>query len=246
MGFGVLVGLLLALWSQIGGYVRFETFLLHRQDLVGLVERNFAVALLGFIAIYAGIVMLSAPIASPLTLIGGSLFGWAYGAAAAVIGASLGAIGLFLLARGLLHEYFARRTEAWLGRLRAEFHADAASYLLILRVTPIFPFAVVNLAAALLGARLSTYAWTTVVGILPGTTAYALTGAGLGAVLDAEAARLLACRAAGATDCRASLHLSGLVSPELVWGLAGLATVMILSLIGRKWLRRGAAGTPQV
>ena len=58
----------------------------------------------------------------------------------------------------------------------------------MLRLVPIFPFFVVNIAPAFLGVRTSLYVATTFIGIMPGTFVYASVGSGLGAILDAGGA----------------------------------------------------------
>lgn len=235
---GLFLAILAAAWLGLGPLLRLETFLLHKQVLSQFVADRMALAMLAYAVLYIVVVAFSLPFALPLSLIGGVLFGWFAGSILTAVAATIGAVLLFLAARGLFHAYFVRKTESWLGGMRREFHADAAPYLLLLRLTPLFPFAVVNLAAALLGARLGTYLWTTFVGILPGTIAFTLTGAGLGNVLEQEAESYRSCLAAGRVGCRADLDPSTLISRELILGLAALGLVMILSILAKRILRR--------
>ena len=78
-----------------------------------------------------------------------------------------------------------RRAGPWIGRLEAGFRENALSYLLVLRLVPLFPFWLVNLVPAFLGVPLTTYALGTFVGIIPGSFVYASVGNGLGSVFDA-------------------------------------------------------------
>lgn len=229
-----------AMWLGLGGILDLEAILRHRATLVDLVDRHFAAAAALYLLVYGVVVLFALPMTLVMTLLGGWLFGPLWGAVFAVLAATAGAIALFVLARGLLHDHFVRVSGPLMNRLRAEFHAETASYLLILRLAPVFPFFVVNLASALLGARLSTYIWTTFFGILPGTVAYTLAGAGFGAVLEQEAARLAACAAAAIGPCTARLDAGALVSRQVLVALAALAAVTALSMVARRWLRRGA------
>ena len=158
----------------------------HRGTLLAWVSQNYAAALAGYMLIYALFVALSLPAAAPLTLAGGFLFGWLAGGLAAVFAATLGAVAIFLLARTALAEPLAHRAGPWLDRLRAGFKEDAVGYLLFLRLVPAFPFWLVNLAPALLGVSLRDYVVATFIGIIPGTFALALTGAGLDSVLAGD------------------------------------------------------------
>ncbi len=72
-----------------------------------------------------------------------------------------------------------------LRKLEEGFGENAFSYMLVLRLVPIFPFFLVNLAPAFLGVRLGTYVLATFIGIMPGTFVFASLGNGLGAVFDA-------------------------------------------------------------
>mgnify|MGYP001766001514 CR=1 FL=1 len=229
------------MWLGLGGVFDLEAILRHRATLVDLVDRHFAAAAVLFLLAYIVVVGFALPMTLVMTLLGGWLFGALWGSVLTAVAATTGAIALFVLARGLLHDHFVRSSGPLMNRLRAGFHAEAASYLLILRLAPVFPFFVVNLASALLGARLSTYIWTTFFGILPGTVAYTLAGAGFGAVLEQEAARLTACAAAGTGPCLARLEAGALVSRQVLVALAALAGVTALSILARRWLRRGAA-----
>ena len=239
LGLGAII--LVTAWLGLGSVLRLELLLSHIDDFSAFIRKHVVVAGLLYILAYAAVVALSVPIALPMTLIGGSLFGAVAGSALTAVAATLGAVALFLAARGLLHDYFMRRSAGWLERLRSRFVADAASYLLMLRLAPVFPFAMVNLAAALLGTPFRTYLWTTFFGILPGTIAYTLTGAGLGGVLTAEAARLKACQMQADQVCRATLDLKALISRDVILGLAALGVVMVVSVAARRILQRNRA-----
>ena len=141
-------------------------------------------ATLAFVVVYAGATALSLPGALFLTMAGGFLFGTWLGGLLSVIGATSGAVVLFLIARSSLGAALRDRAGPWLMRLEAGFRRDAFSYLLVLRLVPLFPFWLVNLVPALLDVPLSTFALATFVGIIPGGLVYASVGSGLGAVLD--------------------------------------------------------------
>ncbi len=129
----------------------------NRDALGAFIDAKLPLALLAFVALYAVTVALSVPGAAVLTLAGGLLFGWLLGGIASVIGATLGAVVVFVIARSALSEVLAARAGPWLDRFREGFKQDAFSYLLFLRLVPIFPFWLVNLAPGLLGVSFATY-----------------------------------------------------------------------------------------
>jgi uncharacterized membrane protein YdjX (TVP38/TMEM64 family) len=111
------------------------------------------------------------PGAAVLTLAGRFLFGWFWGGLASMIAATIGAVLVFLIARTALGEPLAARAGPWLAKLRQGFQEGAFNYLLFLRLVPIFPFWLVNLAPALLGVSFWTYTLATIIGIIPGSFA---------------------------------------------------------------------------
>ena len=112
------------------------------------------------------------------------------------------------------------------------------SYLLFLRLVPAFPFAVVNLAPALLGVPLSTYVIGTFIGIIPGTAAYSIAGAGLGSVVEAQNKVYNACLAAkGEANCEYSIDFSAHVTKELV--IAGVALGFVALIpVAYNWYKK--------
>ena len=112
-------GLILAMgWQR---YLTLQELVLRREALRAAIAGHPLLALVVFMAIYAGTVALSLPGGAVLTLAGGFLFGWFWGGLASIVAAALGAIIVFLVARSALGEPFAARAGPWLGRLRQGF-----------------------------------------------------------------------------------------------------------------------------
>ena len=145
---------------------------------------------------------LSLPAGAYLTIIGGILFGTLFGGLAAIIGASIGAIVIFCIARSALGEQLVRKAGSAAAKAAQGFRENAFSYLLFLRLVPIFPFWLVNLVSAVCGLRLTTFAAGTVLGIMPATFVFASVGSGLASVVTAQEHSYKACLAAGRADCR--------------------------------------------
>jgi uncharacterized membrane protein YdjX (TVP38/TMEM64 family) len=225
-------------WFGGLSYFTLQKLAEHRETLLTWVSQNYAVALAGYIAVYALIVALSLPAAAPLTLAGGFLFGWLAGGLATVIAATLGAVIVFILARTALSEPLARRAGPWLDKLRAGFQEDAIGYLLFLRLVPAFPFWLVNLAPALLGVSLRDYIVATSIGIIPGTFAFALAGAGLGSVLVAHHEAYVSCMARNPVPaaCSFGLDPSSLLTPKLLIAFAALGAIALIpAMVKRFW-----------
>ena len=146
--------------------------------LQNLVQENFLLVLIGFIALYAVLTVFMLP-ASILTVASGFLFGTLVGAPAVVLGATIGACALFIAAKTSLQETLKGVAGPFIEKMEKEYNESPFSYLFTLRLIPVFPFAVANIAPALLGAKFKDYLITTAIGIIPGTVAYSLIGNGL-------------------------------------------------------------------
>ena len=176
-------------------YLTIQALAENRETLRGYIDGNIFLSLLGFIALYVVVVALSLPGGAVLTVAGGFLFGWFIGGVASIIGATIGATIVFLIARITMSDALAARAGPFLSRFRQGFQQDAFSYLLFLRLVPIFPFWLVNLAPGLLGVGFWTYVVTTLLGIVPGTFAFSLAGSGLDSVIEAQQAAYQSCLA---------------------------------------------------
>lgn len=205
----------------LGHYVSLEALREHRQVLVQWAAQAGIAAWLTYAALYALIAACSIPLGALATIVGGFLFGPASGAGCAVVGATAGATVLFLAARHAFADYLRAKAGPAIRRMERGFNENAFSYTLFLRLVPVFPFFLVNLAPAFLGVRLSTYVLATAIGIIPGTVVYALVGDGLGAVLDAGR----------------DLDLGIIFAPRFLAPIVGLALLALLP-VAYKLLRR--------
>lgn len=220
-------------------YLSFKTIGLNYEALQAFISENLIVALLIYMAAYIAVVALSLPGGLIMTLAGGLLFGWQLGVPATIIAATIGATLIFLIAKSSLGEALAAKAGPWVGKLREGFQQNALSYLLFLRLVPAFPFAVVNLAPALLGVPLRTYVIGTFIGIIPGTAAYSIAGAGLGSVVEAQNKVYNACLAAkGEANCTYTIDFSALVTKELVIAGVALGFVALIPVVYNWYKKR--------
>jgi uncharacterized membrane protein YdjX (TVP38/TMEM64 family) len=211
----------LILFFALGGrrYVAFDTLEAHREALQALVAAHRFVAVLAFIGVYAVMAAFSIPGALVMTVAGGFFFGTLLGAAASVVGATLGGIAVFLVERTALGDLLRDRAGPAVARMRAGFQENALSYLLVLRLIPLFPFWLVNLVPAFLGVSLKVFVLGTTLGIIPGSLVYASVGNGLGAIFQV-----------GDT---ASIK-DAIFAPEVLLPIVGLIALSLLPVIYKK------------
>lgn len=214
----LVAGAALVFALDLDRYLTLDALRSYRGELTRLAAEHRAASLAIYGLCYAAIVALSLPGGAVMTMAGGFLFGIWIGGAVTVVSATAGAIIVFLAARTAFGSLLRHRAESWLVRLERAFRENAASYLLMLRLIPLFPFFVVNLAPAFLGVPLRVFAWTTFIGIIPGTFVYAAVGNGLGAVLDAG----------GDSD------LGVIFRPEILLPLLALAALASLPILHKR------------
>ena len=224
--------------------VTLDMILARYDALRGAVEHNWLTGIALFMLAYAGAVALSLPGASLFTLLSGLLFGWLAGGIATVVAATTGAVLLFLLARTALGPLLSGRAGPRLQKVLDALRADVASYLLFLRLAPVFPFWLVNLAAALLPAPLATFALTTAVGILPGSFAMASAGSALAHVVEKRKVVYDACVASGRHPCSFEIGLRHVLTPEILLSLGALGLLALVPVVLRRMglLKQGRPG----
>ena len=216
----------------------FETLARNHAALRDFIDGHEAVAIAAYVALYVAVVALSIPVGVFLTVTGGLLFGAVIGGTAALLGATTGAICIFLIAKSALGEHLIRRAGPLAEKLARGFRAEAFSYLLFLRLVPIFPFWLINLVPALCGVRLATFAAATALGIVPATFAFAFVGAGLDSVITAQEAAYRSCLATGRADCRLEFHAHAAITPELLTALAALGVLALVPVVVKRLRRR--------
>jgi uncharacterized membrane protein YdjX (TVP38/TMEM64 family) len=223
----VAAGLALGYALGLQDYLSLSFLAEQRQALRSYVDANFLWSAILFLCAYILAVAFSFPAASVLTIFGGFLFGWMIGGALVAIGATVGASMLFLATRSAFGGFLRHRVDGVVKKLADGFRENALGYLFVIRLAPVFPFFVVNIAAALFDISLGRFFLATFFGILPGTFAYAYLGQGVDSVL-------VAAQASGT-----EAQLSDLVTTEITLAFFALALVALIPTVFRQIRKRG-------
>ncbi len=178
------IGALVAFFG-LGGeqYLSLEAIKGNRDNLLAYTENHYLVAILLAILIYTASTAFSIPGATLLSLTVGFLFGRWVGTVVILLAATLGATLVFLAARYLFADTARQKLNSGLAaKLINGFDNNAFNYLLFLRLVPLFPFWLVNLAPAFTPIKVRTYVIGTAIGILPGCFVFANLGQSLGRI----------------------------------------------------------------
>ncbi|KQO71785.1 SNARE associated Golgi family protein [Methylobacterium sp. Leaf87] len=224
--------------SGVAHLLDLDTLLASRAWLTTAVAGNPIGAMAVAALAYVTAVVVSVPASLFLTVLCGFLFGIVPGALIAVASASTGAAIVFSIGRGPASELLQRRAGPRLAGLAEGFRRDAFGYVAFLRLLPIFPFWLTNLAPAAFGVPLRTFLLATIVGLSPGALVYATTGAAIEEVVAAHETAKAACILADGADCGQTLTLRSLITPKMLAGLGALAAFALLSVVLRRRLAR--------
>lgn len=220
----ILAGLVAAYTAGLQDYLTLTVLAEQRDALKAFVAEHRVASILGYFVFYALAVAFAFPAASVLTIFAGFVFGWLIAGILTVFAATTGAAAIFLAARSAFGDVLRKRAGPFAARLADGFAEDAFGYLLVLRLAPVFPFFVVNIAPAFFDIKLRTYMAATFLGIIPGTFAYSWLGQGLDSVIVAAAGR--------------EISIADLVTPEITIAFLGLAIVAAIPTIVRKFRAR--------
>jgi uncharacterized membrane protein YdjX (TVP38/TMEM64 family) len=205
-------------------YVSLRMLKENRRILADWVGQSGAMALVAYILAYTLVTAFSIPGGAVMTIAGGFLFGPWLGGALSVVGATVGATVLFIAARYAFADLLRARAGPAIRKMEDGFRENAFSYMLFLRFIPVFPFFLVNLAAAFLGVKLRTYVIGTLIGIIPGTFVYASLGDGFSAIVEKGG----------------EIDLGIIFEPRFLLPIVGLAVLALAPVVYKKLRGRRA------
>lgn len=214
----IAVGLGVFFALDLDRFVSLDALRANRELLTQFATDYGVLALIGYALVYAVMIIVVPPSGTVMTLAGGFMFGWLYGGLSTVFGATVGATALFLAARTAFGDLLRERAGPAVQRMRDGFERNAVSYMLFLRLVPVFPFFIVNLAPAFLGVPPRVYIVTTFLGIIPGTFVYASLGAGLGDLIGEE-----------------TIDLGLIFEPRYLLPILGLAILALVPIVIKKF-----------
>lgn len=214
----LVIAIVAAFYFRLDHYLSFAALAQHQSELTAWVNAHYLLSVLSFMAIYIGAVSLSLPGALFLTLVGGFLFGNILGTLYVVVSATIGATLIFMIVQYSLGNWLAQKAHQWVFKMQAGFQKNALSYMLFLRLIPLFPFWVVNIVPAVLNIPTSIFMIATFFGIIPGSFVYVTLGNGLSHLLAEGQAP----------------DLGLIFSPQVLLPILGLALLSLAPIVYKK------------
>lgn len=225
----------------VGEYLSLSNIIRLRSALVGFVEDEALLATSAYVAVYMLAVIFSVPGGSVFTIVGGIMFGGIVGGLITTVGAVLGSLGVFLVARTALAGWTRRRLSQLGPRTKAiaeGFRENAFSLLIVLRLIPVMPYWASNALPAIFGVSAATFVIATTIGLLPWTVSFAFFGAALDDIVAAQEAANPGCAEAGTCEVSVSVFSSPSVLTGFVIALLALVPVGVHGWRRRRRLAR--------
>ena len=174
----VLILAIIGLFYLLGGpeYLNLNTIKQQQLALQSGFESEPLFFVLSFATVYILVTALSLPVATLLTLLAGSIFGFVYGLIIVSFTSTIGATLAFLTARFVLRDQLQQRYSEQLKKINAGFAKEGGSYIFALRLVPVFPFFVINLVMGLLPVKTRIFYLFSQIGMLPGTAVFVFAG----------------------------------------------------------------------
>jgi uncharacterized membrane protein YdjX (TVP38/TMEM64 family) len=179
--------------------------------LKALYENHSLMVIAGYFVIYVLTTSLSLPGASPLGIAGGALFGFWTATIVVSFASSIGATLACFVSRYLLMDWIQNKFGAKITKVNEGIEKEGAFYLFTLRLIPVFPFWLINLAMGLTKMSLVKFYWVSQIGMLPGTMVFVNAGKELAKIESVK----------------------GIISPSLIisFALIGIFPITVRKLI---------------
>lgn len=196
---------------HLGEYISFESIKTSQAIIKSWTDTHYFAAVGLFILIFTLLIAATIPGATFLTLVSGFLFG-PIGVLYSIAGTTLGGLVLFYAVRLSIGAHIALKSKGWLKVFEAGFNKNAFQYILMLRLFPIFPCWISNIASGALNVPVKTFVIATIIGVTPASVIYVMAGRGLGKILASNQ----------------TFSLSSLLTPSLLIPLVALAILSII------------------
>jgi len=213
----IIVAVILFKVLGLGHYLTLDYLKASQDKFSQLYGENRLAVIVTYLAVYIAVTALSLPGAAVMTLAGGVMFGFWIGLVVVSFASTIGATLACFVARFLLRDWVQNRFGDKLSAMNTGIEKEGAFYLFTLRLVPVFPFFVINLAMGLTTMNLLTFYWVSQIGMLPGTMVFVNAGKELGQI-----------------ESLSGILSPGLISSFVILGLFPIAVKKLLTFYKKK------------
>jgi len=160
-------------------FFKLETFFSNLDIIQNLISKNFLISIFIFLFLYSLLIICNFPFASILSMINGFLFGTWIGGAISILGGTIGAFGIFLIAKFFFLDLIKKNFLNKYSFIENYFNKNDLELMILIRIVPVAPFFIQNLILAGLGAKNKKFFFTTLFGLAPWSFIFGSIGQGL-------------------------------------------------------------------
>tara|TARA_Y100000768_G_C23968295_1_gene679076 strand:+ start:1339 stop:2034 length:696 start_codon:yes stop_codon:yes gene_type:complete len=160
-------------------FFQLENFFSNIDNIQNYISNNYIFSILIFFIFYALLILCNFPMASMLSMISGFLFGTWVGGLIAILGGTIGAFGIFNIAKFFFLDFIKKNILNKYSYIEAYFKKNDLELMLLIRLIPAVPFFAQNLILAGLGANNKKFFFTTIFGLAPWSFIFGSVGQGL-------------------------------------------------------------------
>ena len=160
-------------------FFQLETFFTNLNIIQNFLSQNFLLSIFLFLILYSFLILCNFPFASVLSMINGFLFGTWLGGAISIVGGTLGAFGIFIIAKFFFLDFIKNKFLNKYPFIVNYFNKNDLELMILIRIIPAAPFFIQNLILAGLGANNKKFFFTTLLGLAPWSFIFGSIGQGL-------------------------------------------------------------------
>ena len=203
-------------------FFQLETFFSNLDFIQNFISQNYLLSIFIFLILYSFLILCNFPFASLLSMINGFLFGTWIGGTISLIGGTLGAFGIFIIAKNFFSDFIKNKFLNKYSYIENYFNKNDLELMTLIRIVPAAPFFIQNLILAGLGANNKKFFFTTLFGLAPWSFIFGSIGQGLEEIFINKT----------------ELSFSLIVQPEYLIPLGFIAFLIVMIILFKKKFKK--------
>ena len=199
-------------------FFQLDTLFSNLENIQNYISLNYIYSISIFVVLYGFLILCNFPMASLLSMISGFLFGTWIGGIIAIVGGTLGAFGIFIIAKYFFSDFIKKNILNKYSYIENYFKKNDLELMLLIRIIPAVPFFAQNLILAGLGASNKKFFYTTLLGLAPWSFIFGSIGQGLEEIFVNQA----------------EINFSLVAQPEYLIPIGAIASLVIIIIFFKK------------
>ncbi len=199
-------------------FFQLENFFSNLDFIQNFISQNYLLSIFIFLILYSFLILCNFPFASILSMINGFLFGTWIGGAISILGGTIGAFGIFIIAKFFFSDFIKNKFLNKYTYIENYFNKNDLELMILIRIIPAAPFFIQNLILAGLGANKKKFFFTTLFGLAPWSFIFGSIGQGLEEIFINKT----------------ELNISLIAQPEYLIPLGLIAFLVIMIILFKK------------